>query len=53
MVEKHKERSSFGVLIIHGFTATLDSVKLLYQSIKELGIPVSHAIAYRPWGVDT
>jgi carboxylesterase len=41
MVEKHKELSSFGVLIIHGFTATLDSVKLLYQSINELGIPVS------------
>jgi carboxylesterase len=44
MVEKHKERSSFGVLIIHGFTATLDSVKLIYQSIKELGVPVSQPL---------
>jgi carboxylesterase len=41
MVEKHKERSSFGVLIIHGFTATLDSVNALCTPLKELGIPVS------------
>jgi carboxylesterase len=40
MAEKHKELSPFGVLIIHGFTATLDSVKLLYQSLAKLGIPV-------------
>jgi carboxylesterase len=37
---QHRERSPFGVLVIHGFTATLDSVKLLYTSLKELGIPV-------------
>ena len=40
MAEQHKERSSFGVLIIHGFTATLDSVKSLCQPLRELGIPV-------------
>ncbi len=41
MAEKNKERSSFGVLIIHGFTATLDSVNALCTPLKELGIPVS------------
>jgi carboxylesterase len=41
MAEEQKKRSPLGVLIIHGFTATLDSVKFLYQSLKELGIPVS------------
>lgn len=37
---QHRERSPFGVLIIHGFTATLDSVKSLYTAIEKLGIPV-------------
>lgn len=41
---QHKVRNPFGVLIIHGFTATLDSVKLLYTSLKELGIPVAQPL---------
>ncbi len=40
MAEQHKERCSFGVLIIHGFTATLDSVNALCAPLNELGIPV-------------
>ena len=40
MAEQHKERSSIGVLIIHGFTATLDSVNALCTPLNELGIPV-------------
>lgn len=40
MAEQQKARSPLGVLIIHGFTATLDSVKALFMPLKELGIPV-------------
>lgn len=40
MAEQHKVRSSFGVLIIHGFTATLDSVNALCAPLRKLGIPV-------------
>ncbi len=41
MDEQHKVRSPFGVLVIHGFTATLESVKSLSLSLRELGIPLS------------
>ncbi len=41
MAEQYNARSSFGVLIIHGFTATLESVKALLLPLKRLGIPVS------------
>jgi len=41
MGEQHEVRSPFGVLIIHGFTATLDSVNALIKPLAELGIPVS------------
>jgi carboxylesterase len=41
MAEQQKKQNPLGVLIIHGFTATLDSIKLLYLSLSELGIPVS------------
>ena len=41
MVEKQDEASSFGVLILHGFTGTLESVKALYLPLQELGITVS------------
>jgi len=41
MVGQHNARNSYGVLILHGFTATLDSVAALYAPLKELGIPVS------------
>ena len=40
MAEKHTTQSPFGVLIIHGFTATLESVSALYAPLCELGIPV-------------
>ncbi|MEI7788694.1 MAG: alpha/beta fold hydrolase [Chlorobiaceae bacterium] len=40
MAEQSKRLTPFGVLIIHGFTATLDSVNALYMPLKELGIPV-------------
>jgi len=41
MVEQHDEASSFGVLILHGFTGTLESVKALYAPLQKLGITVS------------
>ncbi len=41
MDEQHQARSPFGVLVIHGFTATLDSVRLLSLSLQEFGIPLS------------
>ncbi len=41
MAEQHKARLPFGVLVIHGFTATLDSVKPLAAPLAALGIPVS------------
>ncbi len=41
MDEQHQVRSLFGVLVIHGFTATLDSVQSLTHSLRELGIPLS------------
>ncbi|NTU50550.1 MAG: alpha/beta fold hydrolase, partial [Desulfobulbaceae bacterium] len=41
MDEQHNVRSPFGVLIIHGFTAMLDSVDALRKPLSELGIPVS------------
>ena len=41
MVEKQDEASSFGVLILHGFGGTLESVKALYLPLQELGITVS------------
>jgi carboxylesterase len=34
-------RSHFGVLVIHGFTATRESVELLLHPLQSLGIPVS------------
>ncbi|TCD48155.1 alpha/beta fold hydrolase [Chlorobium sp. N1] len=34
-------RSPFGVLVIHGFTATRESVELLEEPLLRLGIPVS------------
>ncbi len=40
MAEHNKNQSNFGVLVIHGFTATLESVKALYTPLRELGIPV-------------
>lgn len=41
MAEQQKKLKPLGVLVIHGFTATLDSVNPLYRSLLELGIPVS------------
>jgi carboxylesterase len=41
MDEQYQVRSPLGVLVIHGFTATLDSVKLLSLSLQKLGIPLS------------
>ena len=41
MDEQHQMRSPIGVLVIYGFTATLDSVKSLSHSLKEFGIPLS------------
>ncbi len=41
MDEQHQVRSPLGILVIHGFTATLDSVKLLSLSLQKLGIPLS------------
>ncbi len=41
MGEQHQVRSPLGVLVIHGFTATLDSVKLLTLSLRKFGIPLS------------
>jgi carboxylesterase len=41
MVEQHDAASSFGVLILHGFTGTLESVKALYAPLQEIGITVS------------
>lgn len=41
MAEQHDAASSFGVLILHGFTGTLESVKALYAPLQELGIAVS------------
>jgi|APCry1669188970_1035186.scaffolds.fasta_scaffold09985_4 carboxylesterase len=38
---QRNERNSYGVLILHGFTATLDSVAALRGPLRELGIPVS------------
>ena len=40
MAEQPKTPSPFGVLIIHGFTATLDSVNALYTPLRQLGLPV-------------
>ncbi len=40
MDEQRTTPTSFGVLIIHGFTATLESVSALYAPLSELGIPV-------------
>ncbi len=40
MAGQHNERKSYGVLILHGFTATLDSVVALCAPLRELGIPV-------------
>jgi carboxylesterase len=41
MALQHNEANSFGVLILHGFTGTLESVKALYAPLQELGITVS------------
>ncbi len=41
MDERHNALAPFGILILHGFSATLDSVKALYAPLKELGIPVA------------
>jgi carboxylesterase len=41
MAGQHNERNSYGVLILHGFTATLDSVAALCAPLRDLGIPVS------------
>jgi len=41
MVAEPEARSPFGVLIIHGFTATLESVEALRKPLQEMGIPVS------------
>lgn len=38
---QHQVRSPFGILVIHGFTATLDSVKSLTLSLQDVGIPIS------------
>ena len=40
MAEQLATQSPLGVLIIHGFTATLESVSALYAPLSELGIPV-------------
>ncbi|MEI8186700.1 MAG: alpha/beta fold hydrolase [Chlorobiaceae bacterium] len=40
MVERTNIQHPFGVLVIHGFTATLDSIRALYLPLRELGIPV-------------
>ncbi|NTU45037.1 MAG: alpha/beta fold hydrolase [Chlorobiaceae bacterium] len=39
MVAEPEARSPFGVLIIHGFTATLESVEALRKPLQEMGIP--------------
>jgi carboxylesterase len=39
MAAESPARSPYGVLIIHGFTATLDSVNALCKPLQELGIP--------------
>ncbi len=41
MAGQHNVRNSYGVLILHGFTAKLDSVAALCAPLRELGIPVS------------
>ncbi|MEI8032420.1 MAG: alpha/beta fold hydrolase [Chlorobiaceae bacterium] len=41
MVVQQKAGLPFGVLVIHGFTATLESVTPLAPPLRELGIPVS------------
>ena len=38
MTDRNKARTPFGVLVIHGFTGTLDSVSALSKPLKELGI---------------
>jgi len=40
MAEQQNKRSALGVLILHGFTGTLESVNALYAPLKALGIPV-------------
>jgi len=41
MSEGASGRRPFGVLVIHGFTATRESVELLEEPLKRLGVPVS------------
>ena len=41
MAEQNKVRSPLGVLIIHGFSATHESVQVLLKPLRELGIPIS------------
>jgi len=41
MAVQHDEASSFGVLILHGFTGTLESVKALLVPLQNLGVTVS------------
>ncbi|MFZ4523979.1 MAG: alpha/beta hydrolase [Chlorobium sp.] len=41
MAGQHNVRRSYGVLILHGFTAKLESVAALCAPLRELGIPVS------------
>ncbi len=41
MVDQHNGACSFGVLILHGFTGTLESVQALYLPLQKLGIAVS------------
>ena len=41
MVGQHNARNSYGVLVLHGFTATLYSVAALFAPLQELGLPVS------------
>ncbi len=41
MVEQQRAKTPIGVLIIHGFSATHESVAVLLKPLGELGIPVS------------
>jgi carboxylesterase len=41
MAEQKKSRSAFGVLVLHGFTGTLESVNALRAPLEALGVPVA------------
>ncbi|NTV91921.1 MAG: alpha/beta fold hydrolase [Chlorobiaceae bacterium] len=40
MTEKPQQKIPFGILVFHGFTATIDSVSLLVDALNRTGLPV-------------